>query len=239
MSNCGYLAPTGHALPLLSTAGHDRDLLEKRFSSSTVINGARTIRVRRQHNIYTCGDNDKAIYWIQRGHVKLVMSSREGKECILDVYAAGNFFGESCLAGLESRVETATAMENVVLKSVACKLFMAELDSAALSAFIREINKRNVEKQLFIADMVTMGSELRLGRALLRLGSRLGKRQQSGTLIDCRISQEELSRMVGTTRPRITEFLTRFRKLGLIQLNTERQIILKEARLTSYLSSIA
>lgn len=200
--------------------------------------GAKTIRVRRQENVYTCGDRDKAIYWIQRGCVKLVVSSRDGKECLLDVYAAGNFFGESCLAGLQLRVETAIAMENLVLKSVTCQPFMADLSSAELFAFIREINKRSVEKQFLIADMVTMGSELRLGRALLRLGSRLGKKQPSGTLIGCRISQEELSRMVGTTRPRITEFMTRFRKLGLVQLSAERQIILNEARLMSYLSSI-
>ena len=203
------------------------------------MHGAKTIRIRRQRNVYMCGDQDQEIYWIQKGYVKLIMTSREGKECILDIYAPGDFFGESCLAGLEFRVETATAMENVILKSITCQLFMADLNDAELLAFIREINKRNVEKHLLISDMVTLGSELRLGRALLRLGSRLGRRLPSGTLIDCKISQEDLSRMVGTTRPRVTEFMSRFRRMNLIQLNTERQILLKEGRLMAYLSSIA
>jgi CRP-like cAMP-binding protein len=115
---------------------------------------------------------------------------------------------------------------------------MADLNRSELLAFIRELNKRKVEQQLLMADMVTMSSEFRLGKILLRLGSRLGKAQSSGTVIDCRISQEELSHMVGTTRPRITEFITRFRGLGLISLSAERQIVLKEARLMAYLYSI-
>lgn len=237
MSNCGPLGATRYAQPLFP-AGQQVDLLKKKFFGSALIREARTVRVRRQYNVYACGEEDRALYWIQSGHIKMVVNSRQGKECILDIYAAGDFFGESCLAGLEARVETATAMENVVLKSVACHLFLADLSSSELMAFVRELNQRKVEQQLLMADMVTMSSEFRLGKILLRLGSRLGKAQSSGTVIDCRISHEELSHMVGTTRPRITEFMTRFRGLSLISLNTKRQIVLKEARLMAYLSSI-
>jgi CRP/FNR family transcriptional regulator, cyclic AMP receptor protein len=235
--NCGPLGATREDRSL-SPADHRTDLLKKRFFGSALIQSAKTVRVRRQYNVYACGEEDGALYWIQSGHIKMVVNSRQGKECILDIYAAGDFFGESCLAGLEARAETATAMENVVLKSVSCHRFLADLNSSELLAFIRELSKRKVEQHLLMADMVTMSSEFRLGRILLRLGSRVGKAQPSGTVIDCRISQEELSHMVGTTRPRITEFMTRFRRLGLISLSAKRQIVLKEARLMAYLSSL-
>lgn len=238
MSNRGPLGAIPQA-PSLFPADPWADLLRKRLFDSSLLQGAKTVRVHRQYNVYTCGDRDGALYWIQSGHVKLVVPSGEGKECILDIYSPGDFFGESCLAGLEARVETATAIEEVSVKSVTCHRFMADLNNAELLAFIRELNKRKVEQQLLMADMATMSSELRLGKILLRLGSRLGKAQPSGTLIDCRISQEELSHMVGTTRPRITEFMSRFRGLGLISLSAKRRIILREARLRAYLSSIS
>lgn len=178
------------------------------------------------------------IYWIQRGHVKLVVDSSQGKECLLDIYSSGDFFGESCLAGTEFRLETAVAMDDTVLKRIGCQQFIAALSDAELHNMIRQLNKRILEQQLFITDMATATSEFRLGKILLRLGSRMGRKHSFGTIIDCRISQEELSQMIGTTRPRVSEFLSRFRKLGLINLSMERLIIIKEANLTDYLASI-
>ena len=200
---------------------------------------AQTFRIDRQHNVYTCGDEDRMIYCILRGHIKLVIDSREGKECLLDIYSSGDFFGESCLAGLSFRVETATAMEDAVLKRINCQRFVASLSEAELHGFIRQLNKRMVEQQLFITDMVTMGSEYRLGKVLLRLSARLGKEHPLGTILDCRISQEELSHMVGTTRPRVNEFINKFRKLGLIHSSAGKLIIIREADLAGYLSSIS
>lgn len=195
-------------------------------------------RIRRQCNVYTCGDKDSMIYWIQRGHIKLVVDSSQGKECLLDIYSSGDFFGESCFAGLDFRLETAIAMDDAVIMCISCQQFIAALSDDELHNMIRQLNKRILEQQLFITDMVTTRSEFRLGKLLLRLSARLGKKHSSGTIINCRISQEELSQMIGTTRPRVTQFLNKFRRLGLINLSMNRLIIIKEANLTNYLVSI-
>ena len=59
------------------------------------------------------------------------------------------------------------------------------------------------------------------------------------TRIELKISHEELSHMIGTTRPRISLFMQRFRNLGLIELSEEHYLIVKEDKLTAYLASIA
>jgi CRP/FNR family cyclic AMP-dependent transcriptional regulator len=238
VSDRGLREATGQETSVPPRAGQEANLLKKKIFRSVMAEGARTVRVHRHCNIYMCGDADRNIYWIQSGYIKLVVNSKDGKECILDIYTTGDFFGESCLAGLELRAETATAMESSTLKQVSYQRFIADLSHAELLTFSREIIRQSVKQQSIIADMVTMSSEQRLGKTLLRLGSRLGKRQPSGTVIHCRTSHDELSCIVGTTRPRITEFMTRFRRLGLIQLNADRQIILDEGKLMAYLSSL-
>ncbi|HKS29530.1 MAG TPA: Crp/Fnr family transcriptional regulator [Pyrinomonadaceae bacterium] len=216
----------------------DVDVLRRSLFNSAFGLSNQILRVPRQGNVYTCGDEDRMIYCIQHGHIKLVVDSIEGKECLLDIYSSGDFFGESCLADLGFRLETAIAMDDTILRRVSCQQFIASLSSAELYGLIKRLNKRILEQQLFITDMVTMSSEFRLGKLLLRLGSRLGKKHSSGTIINCRISQEELSQMIGTTRPRVTEFISKFRRLGLVNLNMNRLITIKEADLMHYLSSI-
>src|SRR4051794_39570504 len=76
---------------------------------------ARSITVAKHDNIYTCGDQDENVYFIESGRIKLLMLSPEGKECLLAIYTPGDIFGELCLAGLGTRTETATAMEETVL----------------------------------------------------------------------------------------------------------------------------
>ncbi|HEX8161512.1 MAG TPA: Crp/Fnr family transcriptional regulator [Pyrinomonadaceae bacterium] len=222
----------------LLAADHKSDVLRKKLLAPALRRTARVIRIRKQCNVYTCGDENEMIYLIQSGHVKLVVDSSEGKECLLDIYSSGDFFGESCLTGLKYRVETATAMADSVLHRINRQQFIAALSDAEMHILIQCLNIRILEQQLFITDMATTSSEFRLGKVLLRLGLRLGKKHLSGTVIGCRISQEELSQMVGTTRPRVTKFINKFRELDLINLSIERLIVVKEANLMNYLSKL-
>src|SRR5437868_622201 len=68
------------------------------------------MRILKNNNVYICGDKDEMVYFLESGQIKLLMLSPEGKECILAIYTAGDIFGESCLSGLDTRIETATAM---------------------------------------------------------------------------------------------------------------------------------
>jgi CRP/FNR family cyclic AMP-dependent transcriptional regulator len=201
---------------------------------------SRAIKIAKHDHVYTCGDQDEMVYFIESGQVKLLMLSPEGRECLLAIHAAGDIFGELCLSGLGTRLETAMAMEETVLKQIPCPKFFAQLGGDALfEGFVQYLAVRIADQQQVIANLVTVDSEQRLGKTLLRLARTLGKKDPRSIRIELKISHEELSEMVGTTRPRISLFMQRFRNLGLIETSEEHFLIIKEKKLTAYLAQIA
>jgi len=198
------------------------------------------IKVARHGNVYACGDQDEMVYFIESGQIKLLMLSSEGRECILAIHSAGDIFGELCLSGLGARLETATAMKATTLKQIPCSQFFARLSSDSLfEGFVRYLAVRIADQQQVIANLVTVDSEQRLGQTLLQLARTMGKKDPRSIRIELKISHEELSEMVGTTRPRVSLFMQRFHNLGLIETNQDRFLIIKETKLTNYLAQIA
>lgn len=198
------------------------------------------ITVEKRANVYTCGEQDDTIYFIERGQVKLVTASPGGKEYMIALRTAGDVFGELNLSGAAERIETATAMVETVLTAIPSPEFFAFLTSnSLLEGFVRYLAMRIAEQQEVIFHLVTAGSESRLGQTLLQLAHTLGKRDSVGLLVEQRITHEELSEMVGTTRPRVSVFMQHFRNLGLIETGPEHSLIVKERRLTDYLAHIA
>ena len=198
------------------------------------------IKIAKHDNVYTCGDNDEMVYFIESGQVKLLMLSHEGRECLLSIHTAGDIFGELSLSGLGARLETATAMEETILKQISCPEFFARLSRDALfEGFAQYLAVRIADQQQVIANLMTVDSEQRLGKTLLQLARRLGKKDPRSIRIELKISHEELSEMVGATGPRISMFMQRFRNLGLIETNADHFLIIKEQKLTAYLSHIA
>ncbi len=198
------------------------------------------VSVAKNANVYACGDNDELVYFIESGQIKLLMTSPEGKECLLAIHSAGDIFGELCLSGLGARLETATAMEESVVKQIPCPKFFARLERDTLfPGFVQYLAVRIADQQQMIANLVTVDSEQRLGQTLLRLARTLGKKDPRSIRIELKITHEELSEMVGTTRPRISVFMQRFKNLGLIETNANHFLIIKEHKLMAYLAQIA
>lgn len=211
-----------------------RDSLQRETLNS------RAVKIARHGNVYTCGDQDEKVYFIESGQVKLLMLSSEGRECILAIHSAGDIFGELCLSGLGARLETATAMKQTILKQIPCDQFFMRLSRDSLfEGFVRYLAVRIADQQQVIANLVTVDSEQRLGKTLLQLARTLGKKDPRSIRIELKISHEELSEMVGTTRPRISMFMQRFRNLGLIETNKDHFLIIKENKLSAYLAQIA
>lgn len=211
-----------------------RDSLQRETKNSIAIN------IAKNNNVYTVGEQIETVYFIESGEVKLVMLSSEGKECTLAIHASGDVFGELCLSGLAGRLETATAMEDTVVKEIPCARFLERLArDLLLEGFVKYLTVRIADQQEVIANLVTVDSEQRLGQTLLQLARKLGKKDPRSIRIELRISHEELASMVGTTRPRISMFMQRFRNLGLIETSVEHHLIIKEKKLTAYLASIA
>ena len=199
----------------------------------------RAVTYAKHANVYTCGDQDPTVYFIESGQIKLVMLTPDGHECLLAILTAGDIFGELCLSGLYERQETATAMTKTVVRAMPCADFLLLLSrDGLLPGFIQYLTTRIADQQEIIANLVTVDSEQRLGKTLLQLARKLGKQDPRSLRIEQRITHEELAAMVGTTRPRISTFMHHFRKLGLIEISTERFLIVKEAKLTAYLAQI-
>src|ERR1051325_135008 len=177
------------------------------------------IRVDAQKSIYATGEEDDALYLIESGQVKLTMSSASGQDCLLAIYTVGDVFGESCLAaGSGKRFETATAMQSVVFRRASRRDFLAEVyRSGAFDALVRHLAIRLSERQTAVFDLVTMDAERRLAKVLLAFAEKLGTPDGPFIVLEPRLSHEDLSQIVGTTRQRITNFMQRFRKNGIIQ----------------------
>src|SRR6185369_11631489 len=133
-----------------------------------------------------------------------------GRECIFAVHGAGEVFGELSLSGLGERIETAAAMEAADLKAISSSRFLAVLSgNSLLEGFICYLAVRISEQQQVIAHLVTVDSEQRLGQTLLQLARSFGKQGPDCLRIEHRITHEELSEMVGTTRSRVSVFMQR------------------------------
>ena len=147
-----------------------------------------TVKIRRHANVYTCGDQDGMIYFIESGQIKLLMLSPEGKECLLAIHSAGDILGEFCLCGLGERLETATAMKATVLKQIPSAQFLARLSRDSLLDFVRYLARHTVDQQQVIANIVTVDSEQRLGKTLLQLARTMGKKDLHSLRIETKIS---------------------------------------------------
>jgi len=218
----------------------DQFKVQMRESFQREAKDSSAIKIAKHENVYAIGDEVKLVYFLESGQIKLVMLSAEGKECTVAIHTSGDIFGELCLSGLGGRLETATAMADSVLKQVPCSMFLERLArDSLLEGFIKYLAVRVADQQEVIANLVTVDSEQRLGKTLLQLARKLGKRDPGSIRIKLRISHEELASMVGTTRPRISVFMQRFHNLGLIETSVEHHLIIKEDKLTAYLASIA
>lgn len=197
------------------------------------------VRIPKYHDIYMSADKDGMIYIVETGQVKLTMVSSNGKECLLAIYTTGEMFGELSLCS-SVRMETATAMEDTVVKRVPIRVFLQYVSSekSRLNCFIQYLTLRLMERQQVIFDFVVFNSEYRFAQALLHLSEKLGEKFASDVRIEHRITHEELSQLVGTTRPRISEFMNEFRQRGLIEISAERFLIIKRTKLTNYLTRI-
>ena len=197
------------------------------------------ITIAKHAHVYTCGDHDEAVYLIESGQIKLLMHAPEGRECLLAILTAGDIFGELCLSGLEERQETATAMRQTVVKRIPCAEFFLCLSHDTLWAgFVQYLAVRIADQQAIITNLVTVDSKQRLGHTLLQLAHKLGQKDPRSIRIEQHITHEELAAMVGTTRPRISAFMQHFQVLGLIELSAEHFLIIKEQKLTTYLTRI-
>jgi len=200
--------------------------------------GLAATRFRKNAHVYNAGDHADRIFLVESGWIKLLMLSPAGKECLLAFHTPGHVFGELSLSGPHTaRLETAIAMDETLVKGLPTRRFLDCLAREGLTeGFLQYLVGRIAHQQQIITHLVTVDSEHRLAETLLMLARTIGRPDPRDTRIEPRISHEELAQMVGTTRPRVTEFMKKFRALGLIDVTRERHLIVRQAKLAAHLA---
>ena len=198
-----------------------------------IVEGKHVLQLQKNTPVFSQGAEADAIYFIQSGKVKVTVVSAQGKEAILAMLGPRDFFGEGCLVGQSLRISTATTTESstvfrvqkqAMLRALHAQPELSEKFTAALLA-------RNIDLEEDLCDQLFNHSEKRLARVLLKL-SRFGQHADIPDAKMPRLTHETLAEMVGTTRSRITFFMNKFRKLGLIEYTGKGEITVREELMT-------
>ena len=176
--------------------------------------------LKKGQTVFSQGDPANAVFYIQKGRIKLAVISERGKEATIALLGEGNFLGEECIAGTQiQRMASATALTSTTVLRIERSEMVRVLheEQSFSERFVSYLLARNARVQEDLVDQLFNSSEKRLARALLLL-AQFGKEGAPETVIP-KISQETLAEMIGTTRSRVSFFMNRFRKLGFIEYN--------------------
>ena len=187
--------------------------------------GRQVLNLKKNETAYAQGDAADAIFYVQKGQLRVTVTSANGKEATLALVGAGEFLGEDCMVLAHPlRLATATAMTECALLRIrkAEMVRVLHQEHELSDVFVSFLLTRNARVQADLVDQLFNSSEKRLARILLLL-AQFGKESKPETVVP-KISQEVLAEMIGTTRSRVSFFMNRFRKLGFIEYNGEIRV---------------
>ena len=205
-------------------AGKTNQAFDPKEFLAQVGEGKTILEFRKDEIVFAQGDVANTVFYIQKGRVKVVVISEQGKEAVVGILEPGQFFGEGCMNGHSLRIATTTAMEECLVTAITKTAMLATLhDQPKFSElFMTYLLTRNSRIEEDLIDQLFNSSEKRLARLLLLLAN-FGK-EGSPQPITPNISQETLAEMIGTTRSRVSFFMNRFRKLGFISYNGKIEV---------------
>jgi CRP/FNR family cyclic AMP-dependent transcriptional regulator len=191
---------------------------------SKVNGGQRVFEYRKDQIVFRQGDAADAVFYIQSGKVKKTVVSEQGKEAVVALLGPDNFFGEGSLAGETLRLSTVTTLTKCTIARISKADITRVIheEPAFAEMFISHLLARNSRVEEDLVDQLFNSSEKRLARTLLLLAN-FGKEGRPEPII-AKVSQGTLAEMIGTTRSRVSFFMNRFRKLGLIDYNGSIEI---------------
>jgi len=169
--------------------------------------------------VFSQGDPANAVFYIQKGKIKLTVVSNNGKEAVIAILGSSDFLGEGCLTTQTLRMATATAISDcsIIQLDKAAMIRVLHDEPAFSEMFLAYVLSRNMRIEEDLVDQLFNSSEKRLARVLLLLAN-FGKEGKPEPVV-AKISQETLAEMIGTTRSRVSFFMNKFRKMGFIEYN--------------------
>ena len=174
--------------------------------------------------MFAQGDEASAIFYIEEGIAKKTYTSGDGRQRILVLLKAREFFGTGCMSGRATRQTTATALTPCLVRRIE-KAVMTEAlcqNPRLANFFISYLIDRKTQYEDSLVDHLFDSSEIRLARALLRLSS-LGTGNDEQVTLP-KVSQETLAEIVGTTRSRINLFMNKLRQQGLVEYDNRIRV---------------
>jgi CRP-like cAMP-binding protein len=194
-------------------------LFDPKVFLTKVGKGRTQVDYQKNQRVFSQGDPADSIFYIQKGKVKLTVVSKQGKEAVVAILGAADFFGEGCLAGQPMRMASAAAMSecSIMRLEKSSVIQVLHTEPAFSELFVRYLLSRNIRIEEDLVDHLFNSSEKRLARVLLLMVN-FGKEGKAEPILP-KISQETLAEIVGTTRSRVNFFMNRFRKLGFIEYN--------------------
>jgi CRP/FNR family cyclic AMP-dependent transcriptional regulator len=186
--------------------------------------GKTILKLAKNKHVFEQGDVADTVFYVQEGRVKLTVLSELGKEAVVGILEPGQFFGEGCLNGHPLRIATTTTMEACVITSITKEAMIAAIHTEPKFSelFMAYLLTRNSRVEEDLIDQLFNSSEKRLARLLLLLAHFGKEGVPQPILLD--VSQETLAEMIGTTRSRVSYFMNKFRKLGLISYNGKIEV---------------
>jgi len=199
--------------------GADQRFDPKTFLAS--VNGGRTISTyRKGETVFAQGGTADSVFYIQKGKIKVTVISENGKEAVVAILGKDEFCGEgSLVVGQNRRLATATAITDCEIMRLDKEAMIRVLheEPAFSKFFVEHLLLRTIRVEEDLVDQLFNSSEKRLARALLLLAN-VGKEGKPEAIIT-KVTQATLAEMIGTTRPRVSFFMNKFRKLGFISYN--------------------
>ena len=201
-----------------------KNLFDPKVFLAKVGAGKTILEFHKNQKVFAQGEVADTIFYIQKGRVKLTVLSEQGKEAVVGILEPGQFFGEGCMNGHPLRIATTTSMEECVITSITKEAMIAVLheEPTFTELFMAYLLTRNSRIEEDLIDQLFNSSERRLARLLLLLAHFGKEGSPQPILVD--ISQETLAEMIGTTRSRVSFFMNKFRKLGLISYNGKIEV---------------
>jgi CRP-like cAMP-binding protein len=212
------------AKPRNGKSGNGKAAFDPKTFLATVNHGRTVTEYRKDDVVFLQASPADSVFYIQRGKIKIVVASKQGKEAVVAILGPGDFFGEGCLIGQPLRLSTARAMidSEVMRVSKGEMIRVLHAEPAFGELFMAHLLTRNSRVEEDLVDQLFNSSEQRLARTLLILAN-FGK-DGGPQPITTPISQETLAEIIGTTRSRVSQFMNKFRKLGFIEYNGHLQI---------------
>jgi CRP-like cAMP-binding protein len=210
------VTPSGKGKPTLPAANEKTQPVDWAALLGGISRGKTVLEYGPERTIFVQGDPADSVWFLQLGKVKLAVTSQQGKEAIVAILDADEFFGEGCLAGQPLRLSTAIALGDCTLYRIEKALMLRLLHEqhGISEMFLTHLLSRNIRFEEDLVDQLFNSSEKRLARILLLL-AHFGKESRTET-VHPGINQEHLAQMVGTTRSRVSHFMNKFRSMGFI-----------------------